>query len=305
MYILQRGEVKIDYDPNAPKETVEFYAPGARVGGARKVDKKKSTKDGIRGRTDKMGTLIGFADVFQKLLPLPYTVLATSRCTLLSITRSQLKELLTTYTEDRPIIQKAIDQANSTIENSAPGAGSRRTSNMVKKAGTAVIASSGRPSSEDGTAEGQRTPSMLDQIEADDKAREQAELSERTKRASTPGPEGAGKMPVMVEGVSSDEVADLRRKLDTLTKIVSEQFRMIEQQNSMLVQMVPAQLKEGFNNKSPGPARPPQSDRGTDGNDRGTDGNDAPDKKLRRSSQLEGKEGNVDESGQNVAVLMS
>eukprot|EP00966_Prymnesium_polylepis_P193851 4493339-Prymnesium_polylepis.1 len=36
-----------------------------RVGGPKvKANKRKSTKDGIRGRTDKTGTLIGFQDVF-------------------------------------------------------------------------------------------------------------------------------------------------------------------------------------------------------------------------------------------------
>ena len=103
MYILQRGEIKIDYDPEAPKETAEFHVPGGRIGGSKAaVRKTQKGKDAMRGRTDKIGTLLGFQDVFKKVTPIEYTVTALSRCALLSISRGQLKDLLSTCAPRRP-----------------------------------------------------------------------------------------------------------------------------------------------------------------------------------------------------------
>jgi len=127
MYILQRGEIKIDQDPDMPKETIEDHIPGGRIGGPKRpLRKKASAKDSLRGRTDKMGTMLGFHDVFKKLEPLAYSVTAISRCSLLSIARGQLKDLLTTYCDDKEIFQKAIDHANASIR------GGRRTSTNPK-----------------------------------------------------------------------------------------------------------------------------------------------------------------------------
>jgi len=66
----------------------------------------------MRGRTDKYGTLIGFTDPFKKNLPREYTVDALSRCSLLTITRAELKSMMTLFEEDKPHILKAIDTAN-------------------------------------------------------------------------------------------------------------------------------------------------------------------------------------------------
>ena len=49
MYILQRGELKIEYNEHAEKETVEQYAPGVRTTGRRNsvTTTKKSEKPTI------------------------------------------------------------------------------------------------------------------------------------------------------------------------------------------------------------------------------------------------------------------
>ena len=62
MYILQRGEIKIDFQPDEAKETIEHYVPGGRIGSNKsKFENRMSKgKDSMRGRTDKMGTMLGF-----------------------------------------------------------------------------------------------------------------------------------------------------------------------------------------------------------------------------------------------------
>jgi len=220
MYILQKGELKIDYDEDVGADTVEGHLPGARIGGPKNTGgkKKKSAKDNLRGRTDKVGTMVGFQDVFKKIDPLKYTVVATSRCSLLAITCGQLKDLLTTYTDDRELFEKAIEQANNTMRNATSGV-NRRGSTNVKAAGNVakVVAGVGKSAP--------NCEQMLDQIAAEAKAIEEKEKSV-VKSAEGADPAAASSM--IVSGVSSDEVADLRRKIDTLTKIVSEQFKMMQ-----------------------------------------------------------------------------
>jgi len=121
MYILQRGELKINFDADAPKETAELHVPGGRIGSDKAGPEKtgKGSKDAMRGRTDKAGTLVGFQDVFKKFEPIQYTVTALSRCTLLSITRGELKTILTTYEEDKEHVMAAITKAEQTMKGGA------------------------------------------------------------------------------------------------------------------------------------------------------------------------------------------
>jgi len=211
--------VKIDYDENAPPECAEIYAPSARTGGPKiKMVQKKNAKDNIRGRTDKMGTLLGFQDPFKKLEALPYSATSTVRAVLFSITRQQLKEILTTFTDDREHFEKAIEQANSTIKNAASGAtrGSKNSAPNKHKTqdrpippGAETTSSSPGPNrAQTPTGESQR----VNQI-----------LSEGTKDG-----QAAKDALVPFSNISNEEFADLRQKVDTLTKLVSEQFQMLE-----------------------------------------------------------------------------
>lgn len=117
-YILMRGEIRIEVQDHPQKHTVESYVPGGRIGGIahrRGTEMGTQRKLGMHGRTDKAGSLLGFHDVFEKMQPLEYSVRAVTRCSLLSITRGQLKDVLTAYTEDRAPISKAIELAESTL----------------------------------------------------------------------------------------------------------------------------------------------------------------------------------------------
>lgn len=80
---------------------------------------------GMLGRTDRPGSLIGFQDPFQPARVVEYTVRGVSRCSMLSITRAQLKEVLTTHAEDRVTVLKAIEHAQNTLAPSKgrPGKG--------------------------------------------------------------------------------------------------------------------------------------------------------------------------------------
>jgi len=240
MYILMKGEMKITWETDASKETIELYAPGARTGGSKVKDKatRKSKMDAVRGRMDKMGTLIGFQDCFKKMEPMMYTAVATNRCSLLAITRGQLKDLLTAYPDDKEHFDKAIEFANSTFENAAAG-GLRRSgsdsaaSKARGRLNADSVFSSTRKDDEKKVEEEKAAPfppkpstpngksAALEKIESEAR---QTELKEKTASGT------AGVIP----GVSTDEVADLRRKVDMLSKIYSEQFSMIEHQSAML-----------------------------------------------------------------------
>ena len=76
---------------------------GGRIGGPKKMDKKKrmTAKDMMRGRTDKFGTLIGFHDVSKPVTPRAYSVNATTRVSLLMITRSQLNQMFNLFPQAR------------------------------------------------------------------------------------------------------------------------------------------------------------------------------------------------------------
>uniref|UniRef100_A0A7S2N488 Cyclic nucleotide-binding domain-containing protein n=1 Tax=Haptolina brevifila TaxID=156173 RepID=A0A7S2N488_9EUKA len=114
-YILVRGEIKIHYFEEVEKETAEIYVQGGRIGSkhkGRESIKQASVKDQMRGRTDKFGTLIAFNDPFKPNTPREYTVDALSRCSLLMITRAQLKSMMTQFEDDKPHILKAIEVAN-------------------------------------------------------------------------------------------------------------------------------------------------------------------------------------------------
>lgn len=134
MYILNRGEIKINFQPDAPLETAEYHVPGGRIGGSKLAKPKvKDGKDAMRGRTDKMGTLLNFHDVFGKMTKLEYGVVALSRCALFSITRAQLKEILSTYECDQPHFNAAIAKSIETIRG-----GNRRSSNRLMSADLAA-----------------------------------------------------------------------------------------------------------------------------------------------------------------------
>jgi hypothetical protein len=127
MYILSRGEVKINFMPEAPWETAEYHVPGGRIGGTQvRKTKVKDGKDAMRGRTDKMGTLLNFHDVSAPLTKLEYGVVALSRCSLFSISRAELKAILTTYDMDKEHFERAVTKATETIRG-----GNRRSSTRM------------------------------------------------------------------------------------------------------------------------------------------------------------------------------
>jgi len=212
MYILQRGEVKIDYDPDAPKETTEDHVPEGRIGGPKaKAVKKATGKDAMRGRTDKMGTLLGFHDVFSKVEPIKYSVRALSRCSLLAIMRGELKDILSTYPEDKEHFMTAIDHANTTLM----GNKARRSFT----AGGNVAVGANRLSTPQ-TVPSERTSETM------------CETSLARPSMSTPG--GA-----VASGPASDldasaavlvqsEVDELRQKVDTLTNLVMQQTQLLQ-----------------------------------------------------------------------------
>ena len=135
MYILSRGEIKINFQPDAPLETMEYHVPGGRIGGSPLPKSKvKDGKDAMRGRTDKMGTLLNFSDVFGKMVKLDYGVVALTRCTLLCITRGELKSILTSYDLDKVHFDRAISKANETIRG-----GNRRSSTRLLSASAAEL----------------------------------------------------------------------------------------------------------------------------------------------------------------------
>jgi len=141
MYILVRGEVKINHDPEAPKQIAEAFVPGGRIGAKPKAQRKSnSAKDAMRGRTDKFGTLLGFQNCFQKNSPIDYSVNALSRCSLLTISRGQLKEILTTYDDDKETVLVAIEKANT-----AHRGGIRRSSTRLSRDGGTADLPEGKP----------------------------------------------------------------------------------------------------------------------------------------------------------------
>lgn len=153
-YILMRGEVRVEVQDRPKKHTVETYVPGGRVGGPpdkRAAEMGTSRKVGMHGRTDKAGTLLGFHDVFEPMALLEYTVRAVTRCSLLSITRGQLKEVLTIYAEDRIPLTKAIELAASTlVQASHRRKGTKKSTDMTAVASGAAVDNSASPRSTSG-----------------------------------------------------------------------------------------------------------------------------------------------------------
>jgi len=247
MYILQRGEIKIDQDLDMPKETIEDHVPGGRVGGSKRpLRKKASAKDSLRGRTDKMGTMLGFHDVFKKLEPLAYSVTGISRCSLLSITRSQLKELLTSYPDDKEVFEKAIDHANLSIR------GGRRTSTNPKEAGSRPSeVGVGAPSMSLAIGEQGSTLATITkeaaEIEQAEKKIEMDKLTELTKSGAIMDTALDDAAKIMA---SSADVNDLRRKVDTLTKMVMAQHQMVEAQSQTIAAMASALGARDLDGKS-------------------------------------------------------
>jgi len=258
MYILNKGEVKIDYDDKAAKETLEMYSSDLRIGGPKKgKGLKRSAKDSLRGRTDKMGTMLGFADVFKKIEPLEYSVTATKRVIAYAITRAQLKDLLSIYVEDREIFETAINKANAQIKNSSSNSLVRRSSEKINSKDADGASHAGAVTRTPHTSNFVRRGSTLAQIEAESERKEQAAkearaLRETTREASRALQEASvdgssrpttpsAKPGAVVEGVASDEIDSMRRQLDTLTNIVKEQFKMMEQQSMMIDRLVQGQ----------------------------------------------------------------
>lgn len=224
MYILHRGEVKIDYDPSAPKQTAEFYVPGGRIGGPKKkvLSERSSTKDAMRGRTDKFGTLLGWRDPFQEgRVAIDYSVTALCRCSLLSITRSELRALLVTYSEDREHFHKAIEHAQNSAKGGTGRSSVRRRSESDKDGGQ------GRESCRD-TAELSASGSSTEG--ADCPANGKNGLSVGGLAGETaPGVDADGATSgAAAAGASSVELAGLRGEVAALTKLVQAQSKMFQ-----------------------------------------------------------------------------
>ena len=119
MYILVRGEVKVDAYTDVLKEMAEQYVMGGRIGGQKTVAPRKtmSAKDMMRGRTDKFGTLLGFHDVSKPVQPREYSVNSKTRVSLLMITRAQLNAMFNAFPQDKIHVIKAIEAANAAHMN--------------------------------------------------------------------------------------------------------------------------------------------------------------------------------------------
>ena len=172
--------------------------PGGRIGSSSKPKQSRvNKKDAMRGRTDKLGTLLGFQDVFEPLKPLDYTVRAVSRCALLSITRSDLKNVLTTFTDDKPHFHKAIVNSYMIIK------GGTRRSTVSKCRNSASEEMSPMAAVKDLIKEEAFGPAALENS-----------LKEATTVATaalTPG----------------NEVMELASKVDMLTQLVMKQHALI------------------------------------------------------------------------------
>jgi CRP-like cAMP-binding protein len=295
MYVLNRGEIKIDVDLDALKETIEDHVPGGRVGGSKKPKKmKKSAKDAIRGRTDKMGTLLGFQNPFKTIVQLDYSVTAITRCSLLSITRSQLKEVLTQFPQDQEVFMKQIEHAHQTNLGSTGGPKGRETNASRVSMGPGN-APSAKEFAEFSTMSTSSTHATLAEI-----TKEAREIEESEKReedaimeqgaASIPEAEAVGTEGVKVMA-STQSVNELRRKVDTLTKIVTAQYQMMEQQSHAIAQLSHhLKMKPGSNAGSvPSPMQ--------NNNPQDSDG--------RASAIFENSTNRSNAGGESVAVLLT
>jgi hypothetical protein len=220
-YILQRGEIKINFEPDAPLQTAEHYVPGGRIGGSKvKSDRRGSAKDAMRGRTDKMGTLLGFQDAFAPPKALDFSVNALGRAVFLSISRVELKNLLTTYADDQEHFARAILKANETIRG-----GNRRSSIRASAEGIDLAALGGggggtpplggTPRSPDAgvPAGGHGLPSMPGMM-----------LSSSSPARPPPIPAGETEV-----GALRAEVAAIRADLEPMRQLLQAQSRLLEQ----------------------------------------------------------------------------
>lgn len=190
-----------------------MQAPGGRIGGSKKPKPKASGgKDAMRGRTDKMGTLLGFNDPFQKLTPLDYGVVALSRCSLLSISRAELKALLTTYEDDKEYFLGAINIANQTIQGGARRSSTRLATNINP---AALAAAMGEASNRSGAA----TPP------AERKGSEAFATKNPLLGLQSPA------TPTATGGEKDSEIAELKQEVATLR---SEMAALLQSQNVLL-----------------------------------------------------------------------
>jgi hypothetical protein len=219
MYILQRGEIKINFQPEATLETAESHVPGGRVGGSKVVKQKmKDGKDAMRGRTDKMGTLLNFHDVFSKQAMLDYGVVSLTRCSLLMITRGELKNILTTFDLDKEHFDKAIKQAVTTIRG-----GDRRTSTRMGAMPNAdamalAQAAAGRDSSPPASQPGRNS-----KVGGGDWASSQ--LNNLLSPSNTQYKPGEGNSDI---AALRRELAALRQDIEPMAKLLVSQSMMIE-----------------------------------------------------------------------------
>lgn len=118
MYILVRGELRINFEPHPQLHLAASLVPD-RVGAPKAVADDSSLGDnrkvGMHGRTDRPGSLIGFQDPMSKPLPLAYSVRATTRSSLLSLSRAALRDVLTAHEADKPTFLRAIEHASTTL----------------------------------------------------------------------------------------------------------------------------------------------------------------------------------------------
>jgi len=207
MYILHRGEIKIDYEASAPLETAATYS-GGRVGSKKKLGEKSTAKDAMRGRTDKFGTLLGFQDVFGKMEPLEYSVTALSRSLFHSIQRAELKELLSAYEADRETVNKAIDHANASIKSTSSG--QRSAASMRRK-----------------TSDSKMDSTIAEEIESS-AASPIGNGRDGSQAASDVLVLPATTEPLNGKGGAHEDIAALRAEVANLTKLVQAQSAMLE-----------------------------------------------------------------------------
>jgi len=233
MYILTRGEVKVDWDDDPPKETLEDYVDGGRIGGqAKKKPKAKGGKmDALRGRTDRFGTLLGFQDVFKPLAPLKYSVKAMTRVAVLSITRGQLKDLLTTYTDDKPIWSKAIEHADTTIQGGKRRASDRQAT--MKDIGAHVNSSTDAAENDKRVSSSLTTEenAMINGENMDALVKQTTSNSFRRPSISTTDENGEPSLLAnadLLAMASNAHIEELNTKIETLTKLAVVQAKMMK-----------------------------------------------------------------------------
>jgi len=116
MYILEQGELQILWPTfkGLLTKVQEMLGEEALVSGSN--SKRKQSSRVPQGRIDRTGSLIAFQPPFASPTPLKYTVRATQRSTLLSISPAGLRAVLDAHPYDAPTYAKAMAHAAKVLD---------------------------------------------------------------------------------------------------------------------------------------------------------------------------------------------